>query len=135
MVTHHWASVDEYINNTKKKKDRHTRIEITTSENTFTYFKDKRKRIHQIDNSNTTPKKFYNLNSATIFNPEQIEILMISPSERRKFLDDIISEIDYEYTDTLKRFRKVLKQRNAIPEKTRQTILRERNKSLETIHN
>ena len=37
---------------------------------------------------------------------------MISPSKRREFLDEIIS-IDYEYVETLKQFRKVLKQRNA----------------------
>ena len=108
-----WAATDEYINNQQKEDEKHTRIEITTNTNTFTYFKDQRKRIHQIDGTNTTPKKFFSLNSATIFNPEQIEILMISPSKRREFLDDIISQIDYEYTEILKKFRKVLKQRNA----------------------
>ena len=38
---------------------------------------------------------------------------MISPSKRREFLDEIISTLDYEYVETLKQFRKVLKQRNA----------------------
>ena len=108
-----WASTDEFMHIGQEDNEKHTRIEITTDTKIFTYFKDQRKRIHQIDNSNTTPKKFYSLNSATIFNPEQIEILMISPSKRREFIDEIISQIDYEYTETLKKFRKVLKQRNA----------------------
>jgi DNA replication and repair protein RecF len=108
-----WASSDEYVNNTQEDKNQHTRIEMTTDDHTYSYFKDSRKKTVQIDGSNTTPKKFHSLNSATIFNPEQIEILMISPAKRRAFIDDIIAEIDYEYTDTLKRFRKVLRQRNA----------------------
>ena len=104
-----WASTDEYINN----KEKHTRIEITTESNTYSFYKDENKRIHQIDQTNTTPKKFFSQNSATIFNPEQIEILMISPSKRREFLDEVISQTNYEYIETLKKFKRVLKQRNA----------------------
>ena len=58
-------------------------------------------------------KKFFIENAATIFNPEKIEILMISPSKRREFLDEILSTLDYEYVEILKNFRKVLTQRNA----------------------
>ena len=102
-----WATSDEYLHNKQEDKDKYTRIEIETEDNTYAFYKDGRKRIHQIDGSNTTPKNFFNKNSSTIFNPEQIEILMISPSKRRAFLDDVIKEKNYEYNDILKKYKKV----------------------------
>lgn len=108
-----WASSDEFIKNEQKDEDPYTRIEIETEENIYTYFKSKTKKELKIDGQKTTPKKFYRNNASSIFNPEQIEILMISPSKRRNFLDETIVILDYEYTDILKTFNKVLRQRNA----------------------
>ena len=108
-----WAVSDEFVNNTQNEKDKFARIEIATDEHLFAFFKDQNRRVCKIDNQNTTPKKFFQINASTIFNPEQIEILMISPSHRRDFLDEVICKIDYEYNDTLAKFRKVLRQRNA----------------------
>lgn len=108
-----WASSDEFVSNDQGEEDRYARVEITTDEHTYAFFKNHDRRICKIDNQNTTPKKFFQSNASTIFNPEQIEILMISPSHRRDFLDEVICKIDYEYNDTLARFRKVLRQRNA----------------------
>jgi DNA replication and repair protein RecF len=108
-----WAVSDEFVNNTQNDEDKFARIEIATDEHLFAFFKDQSRRVCKIDNMNTTPKKFFQSNASTIFNPEQIEILMISPSRRRDFLDEVISQIDYEYNDTLAQFRKVLRQRNA----------------------
>ena len=108
-----WASSDEFVNNTQNEEDKFARIEIATDEHLFAFFKDHSRRVCKIDNQNTTPKRFFQSNASTIFNPEQIEILMISPSHRRDFLDEVICKIDYEYNDTLAMFRKVLRQRNA----------------------
>lgn len=108
-----WATNDEYINTEQKEDERYTRIEITDEDNTYSYYKDISRRKVKINNQTTTPQKFFQANTATIFNPEQIEILMLSSSARRKFLDETISNIDYEYTDILTMFRKVLRQRNA----------------------
>lgn len=108
-----WASSDEFVNNTQAEEDKYARIEITTDEHNYAFFKNHDRRVCKIDNQNTTPKRFFQSNASTIFNPEQIEILMISPSHRRDFLDEVICKIDYEYNDTLAMFRKVLRQRNA----------------------
>lgn len=108
-----WASSDEYLNNKQEDTSKHMRIEIQTDEKTYTFYKDGRKRKHQIDGVNTTSRNFFSKNSATIFNPEQIEILMISPSKRRDFLDSVIKERNYEYDDIQKKYKKVLRQRNA----------------------
>jgi len=108
-----WASSDEYILNNQNEKDKFSRIEITIDQDIYSYFKNTSKRVFQINNHKTTPRKFFEKTASTIFNPEQIEILMISPSNRRKFLDEAIVIIDYEFSNKLKVFRKVLKQRNA----------------------
>ncbi len=108
-----WASGDEYINNEQLEDDRYTRIEMETELNNFSFFKSSAKREFKIDGHNTTPKKFFLNNASSIFNPELIEILMISPSRRRAFLDSVITIIDYEYDTLLKSFNKTLRQRNA----------------------
>lgn len=109
-----WAQTEDMLNNKQKENDRHMRIRmVRDDENEYIFFKDSNRREHQVNSKKTTPKKFFEENSATIFNPEQIEILMISSSERRNFLDDTIGRTDYEYYNTLGDFRKVLKQRNS----------------------
>ncbi len=107
-----WASTDEYIN-TQQDKQVHTRIEIKKNEKSYVYFKDELKRLFKIDGKNVRSKTFFENTSATIFNPEKIELLMISSSQRRDFLDETISKYNYEYDTSLKKFRRILKQRNA----------------------
>lgn len=107
-----WTTADEYIN-TEQKTQIHTRIDIEKDGKSFVYFKDESKRIFKIDGKNVRPKTFFTDSSATIFNPEKIELLMISSSQRRNFLDETIMKYDYEYENILKEFRKILRQRNA----------------------
>ena len=108
-----WTSSDDYINTEQDENEKFSRIEIVEDEKTYSFMKDNSKRVFKIDNHTTTPKKFFERHASIIFNPEQIEILMISPSKRRDFLDEVISKIDYEYSETLAQFKKVLRQRNA----------------------
>jgi DNA replication and repair protein RecF len=107
-----WASMNEFIN-VEQSSQIHTRIETEEEERQYVYFKDKRKRVYKIDGKNVRPQTFFNKRSANIFNPEKIELLMISPAQRRNFLDDNISKYDYYYQNILKEFKKILKQRNA----------------------
>lgn len=108
-----WASTDEFVKNEQEEGEKYTRIEMETDENVFIYYKCGTKKELRIDGQKTTPKKFFQKNSSAIFNPEQIEILMISPSKRRNLLDDTIVILDYGYSDVLSLFSKILRQRNA----------------------
>lgn len=108
-----WASTDEFINTDQTEIDSHTRIEIKKDEKCYVYFKDIGKRIFKIDGKSVRSKTFFQDRCATIFNPEKIELLMISSSQRRDFLDDTIQKYNYEYEYDLKNFKKVLRQRNA----------------------
>ncbi len=107
-----WTSTDEYIN-TQQNEQIYTRIEMERDNKIYVYFKENDKKIFKIDGKNVKSKTFFTNSSATIFNPEKIELLMISPSQRRNFLDETIMKYNYEYESSLKDFRKVLRQRNA----------------------
>ncbi|HPQ79435.1 MAG TPA: DNA replication and repair protein RecF [Candidatus Dojkabacteria bacterium] len=111
-----WAVSDEYIKTEQNSDVSYCRAEITMDgdeEKVYSYYKSPTSRVLKINEKNSPAKKFFEETASTIFNPEKIEILMISPSKRREFLDEILSTLDYEYVETLKDFRKVLTQRNA----------------------
>jgi DNA replication and repair protein RecF len=108
-----WSGSDEYVKNNQNGITKHSRIEIVIDDIKYAHYKDNNRKVYMIDNHKTTSKKFFAKNSATIFNPEKIDLLMLSPSRRRDFLDETISYINYEYPDILKRFRKSLRQRNS----------------------
>jgi DNA replication and repair protein RecF len=107
-----WSGSDEYVYNNQNGINKHSRIEITKDGKTYAHFKDNNRKVYSIDSHKTTSKKFYSENSATLFNPEKIDLLMLSPSRRRDFIDETISHINYEYPSILKRYRKVIRQRN-----------------------
>ncbi|MQG35751.1 MAG: DNA replication and repair protein RecF, partial [SAR202 cluster bacterium] len=52
--------------------------------------------------------------SAVVFHVDDIRIIEGSPSVRRKFLDILISQSDREYLTSLRRYQKVLQQRNKL---------------------
>jgi DNA replication and repair protein RecF len=108
-----WSGSDEYVHNNQNGITKHSRIEIFVDGKTYAHYKDNNRKVYMIDDHKTTSKKFFSENTATIFNPEKIDLLMLSPSRRRDFLDETISHCSYEYPSILKRFRKILRQRNS----------------------
>lgn len=52
-----------------------------------------------------------------LFTPYQIELIVDSPSVRRKYFDDLISFFDFQYKKSLNNYEKALKKRNKILEK------------------
>lgn len=111
-----WAHYEDIYHNTQEKNS-HFRIEgdikIDGEKKSYAIFKEDSKKQHSIDSHNTTSRKFFEHLSCTIFSPDQIELLMISPSKRRGYIDDLISKVDYSYASTLSNFTKSLRQRNA----------------------
>jgi DNA replication and repair protein RecF len=59
-----------------------------------------------------------------LFSPEDLEIIVDSPSLRRKFLDNVLEQVDREYRQALSSYLKGLRQRNALLENTRETGVR-----------
>ena len=92
-----WTSSDDYINTEQDENGKFSRVEIVENEKSYSFMKDSSKRVFKIDDHTTTPKKFFEQHASIIFNPEQIEILMISPSKRRDFLDEVIKDFESLY--------------------------------------
>ena len=61
---------------------------------------------------------------AVLFSPEDLEIIVDSPSLRRKFLDNVLEQVDREYRLAVVSYAKGLRQRNALLENTRETGIR-----------
>lgn len=76
---------------------------------------------------NDTPKRradFQGRLPALLFIPADLEIIVGSPSLRRRFLDDMLEQVDREYRLSLSLYIKGLRQRNALLEKNRESGIR-----------
>ena len=60
--------------------------------------------------------------NAVFFSPESLSLVKGGPSERRRFLDLLISQIDGEYLKNLQKYNLVLKQRNGLLKQIRATL-------------
>ncbi len=54
------------------------------------------------------------LNPITIFEPNDMNLLIGPPDARRKYLDVILSQISIDYRQALSTYRKIIKQRNSL---------------------
>jgi len=57
--------------------------------------------------------------AAVLFSPEDLDIIIDSPSLRRRFLDQVLEQVDRDYRLALTSYSKGLRQRNALLEKAR----------------
>ncbi len=62
--------------------------------------------------------------SAVLFSPQDLDIIVTSPSLRRNFLDEVLEQTDRSYRIALISYTKALRQRNALLEKTREEGIR-----------
>jgi DNA replication and repair protein RecF len=111
-----WTSDHADMISYNNDKNTHFRIEAKLhngKETVIALFHENGVNQFFIDNKKTLRKKFSALTCSNIFSPEQIELLMISPSKRREFLDNLIVKIDLDYKEDLLKFERILRQRNA----------------------
>ncbi len=80
----------------------------------ITYKKEKEKQVI-VNNSEIKPfSRHIGRIPCVTFSPQELVIVNGSPSERRRFLDNAMSQTDRRYLDNLLDFRRVLQQRNAL---------------------
>jgi DNA replication and repair protein RecF len=75
------------------------------------------KKTFLLDDSQKTRKLWLENFWAIGFRPEDIRILSGSPSRRRDFLDNILSQTDWQYQKNLSVYQKALRHRNKLLEK------------------
>lgn len=112
-----WSNEQTTLLNTEQNETYFT-ITITLedetgNENILTLFQDPHRKSYLVNKKKVSKKTFFSSRKANLFNPEQIELLMYLSQERRDFLDKLICIIDPEYEESLSKYKKVLKQRNA----------------------
>lgn len=88
---------------------------------------DSLRRVVTFDSTKNTGKKQFSINDkkgfrlspkdkhpVVLFEPDDLQLLSGSPSRRRRFIDDFISQIDPSYSTVLSRYERILRQRNAL---------------------
>ena len=61
---------------------------------------------------------------AVLFSPQDLDIIIDSPTLRRNFLDEVLEQVDRGYRIAIIAYTKALRQRNALLEKTREEGIR-----------
>ncbi|MDR0772357.1 MAG: hypothetical protein LBF15_04975 [Candidatus Peribacteria bacterium] len=79
------------------------------------YSKIDKKKSFMINSKKTTLKNFFSKTyTCVVFSPISMNMLYLSPSLRRDFLDDTLKSSFLEYDILLKNYKKVVKERNSV---------------------
>ena len=88
-----------------------------TRDDTLSIFYDKElsKKKYSINTKATTKKKFWDMSlKSVLFSPFHMNMMYLSPSLRRDFLDSILKSSFTEYSDVLNSYKKSLSNRNKV---------------------
>lgn len=87
----------------------------------MSFDKENKRKTYIINSKKTTKKKFIlNTPKSVIFSPIIMNLMYLSPSLRRNFLDNILSNSFLKYDNIIKEYKKILKNRNIILKKIRE---------------
>lgn len=90
-------------------------IETNKWSSNFFYDKSINKKAYSINNKKSSKKKLVEFSSkAIVFTPIMMNMMYLSPSLRRDFLDQTLCNCFSDYTTCLKEYKKVLTSRNKI---------------------
>jgi DNA replication and repair protein RecF len=91
------------------------RFNLTEKEHFIEAAADKNKKIIKIDEANVSRiSELYQYLKVVYFSPADINIIGGAPSFRRSFIDQAISQYSYVYIADLRKYNRILKQRNAL---------------------
>jgi len=87
-------------------------------ENFFAHSPSKKQNF-KVDGVKTSHSDFIGNFLTVLFYPEDLNILYLSPSYRRKYMDVLLSQTDKFYLNALSSYKKTMKQRNALLQEIR----------------
>lgn len=96
-----------------KDEDFDMEIQIVRNEK-FENVSIKKAKINKVAKS---VQYFTGIFNSVLFSPEDIQLITGSPSERRKYIDDLISQVDINYKRKLNDYIRAVRQRNKLLEK------------------
>ncbi len=85
------------------------------------------KKSFVLNHSLQTRKKFLKNLFAVVFRPEDIRLITGSPAKRRRFLDELLFGVDWQYYQSHRLYQRTLKQRNRLLTLIRERRAQERN--------
>lgn len=102
--------------NIETQSDSHNlQLQVARSE-TYENASTKKARVNKVTKS---IQKFTGVFNAVLFTPQDIGVLTGSPSEKRKYMDLLLGQINNEYQNNLSSYTKALRQRNKVLEMIR----------------
>lgn len=88
---------------------------IQNNSHHFEAASDRTKKVIKINNVNIARiSELYKYLKIVYFSPNDTEIISGSPVFRRSFIDQAISQYSFEYIESLRNYKRILKQRNAL---------------------
>lgn len=103
-----------------KTKDQGFNMEIQIIKNPkFENVSIKKAKINKVAKSMSY---FTGIFNSVLFSPQDIQLITGSPSERRKYMDELISQVDQEYKNALSEYKRGVRQRNKLLEKINKNI-------------
>ncbi len=103
----------DLINNNEDYFKTSLNVETLTSNKLECFLNKKNSKEVKINNKKPTRYQLYDLLTCILFFNDEISYLKFYPNYRRNFIDRSIFNIENEYLDIVKKYEKVLKQRNA----------------------
>ncbi len=76
--------------------------------------KPKNKKAHKVNGVKKSVTDFIGTLNITFFSPDDINMIILSPSYRRRYFDVILSQIDKRYLQNIIKYKKVIQNRNQI---------------------
>lgn len=103
----------------------HFRINLETDSGTFEYYYGRKnqkryQRAQKLDGVRKKAKDVLGLLPTVAFLPQDLNLLQLSPSLRREYLDDVLLQTDLDYEQWLTEYAKVVSQRNELLFKIRE---------------
>ena len=103
-----WESESLEVKGAFTREEEEIRLQINM------IFQPKKQKKLRINNAETILTDYVGTLNVVFFSPDDINLLLLSPANRRKYLDTLLSQTDREYLRALVHYQKTIKQRNAL---------------------
>ncbi len=100
-----WAEIE--------RRDRVLEMEVVLEKRTLSNGATQLQKTIRVDRSQKRRSEMANQLNVVLFMPQNVDLVAGSPSGRRRYMDDVLCQVDEVYSEALTRYTKALRQRNA----------------------
>ena len=100
-----WAEV--------QRRERTIELEMVLEKRQLSNGTDRLQKTIRVDRSQKRQSNLSGKLNVVLFTPQSVDLVAGSPSGRRQYMNDAISQVDETYSEALSRYTKALRQRNA----------------------